>query len=176
MKELTRVERAAVAAHARGDDWTQFWDTHRHAIALAEPWDRQRFHRLVRQLTSLVVAGNADGEPLSTTHYARGTRQTPRPRHPACGRHDHVGPLLVVTRAGGRERMSTTGQDAADDQDQDDGPCYLTLVRPRCPDCGSPNFRAYKTARNGAEGSDDDSKVRYSRCLKCHRPVVIVVE
>ena len=62
MKELTRVERAAVAAHARGDDWTQFWDTHRHAIALAEPWDRQRFHRLVRQLTSLVVAGNADGE------------------------------------------------------------------------------------------------------------------
>ena len=71
--------------------------------------------------------------------------------------------------------MSTTGQDATAD-DQDDSPCYLSLVRPRCPDCGCPDFRAYKTVRNGMEGSGDDSKVRYSHCLKCNRPVVIVVE
>ena len=69
-------------------------------------------------------------------------------------------------------------QDATDDQDdsQDDSPVYLTLTRPRCPDCGCPEFHAYRTVKNGMEGSDDDSKTRYSYCLKCKRRVVIVVE
>ena len=78
--------------------------------------------------------------------------------------------------------MSTTGHDATArhdatvDEHQDGKPVYLTLVRPRCPWCHSPDFRTYRTVRNGMEGSDDDSKTRYARCLQCRRRVVIVVE
>jgi transposase-like protein len=50
-------------------------------------------------------------------------------------------------------------------------PEYLTLVRPRCPECNSPNFRAYRTNDNG-----DGSKTRYSICQECGRRVVIIVE
>jgi ribosomal protein S27AE len=59
---------------------------------------------------------------------------------------------------------------------QDASPCYLTLVRPRCPSCGCPRFRAYKTVRNGTPGSDDDSLTRYSRCVDCGQRVVMVIE
>ena len=55
------LEAAAVAAHTDGTDWTAFWDRYRHAIALCEPFDRGRFHRLVRRLSHLVSCGDLDG-------------------------------------------------------------------------------------------------------------------
>ena len=57
----TQLEQAAIRAHAAGDDWTTFWDRYRHAIALAETWNQQRFHRLVRRLSYLVTCGDLDG-------------------------------------------------------------------------------------------------------------------
>ncbi len=67
MSMTTRqLEQLAIDAHSRGVSWCEFWDTHRHAIALCEPFDRGRFHRLVRRLTALVAAGNLDGaEPVA---------------------------------------------------------------------------------------------------------------
>ena len=62
------------------------------------------------------------------------------------------------------------------DDGRSEGPCYLTLVRPRCPSCGCPRFHAYKTVKNGTPGSDDDSLTRYSKCADCGRRVVVVVE
>jgi hypothetical protein len=63
MQNLTRkyLEAAAIDHHCRGLSWSEFWDQYRHEVALAEPWDRGRFHALVRRLTSLVAAGDLDG-------------------------------------------------------------------------------------------------------------------
>lgn len=64
MTILTRqqLEQAAVRANANGDTWPTFWQAYGpHAVAL-EPHDRGRFHRLVRRLTTLVAAGDTDGE------------------------------------------------------------------------------------------------------------------
>ncbi|MGA2257134.1 MAG: hypothetical protein ABSG53_20975 [Thermoguttaceae bacterium] len=56
-----QVERQAVAAHATGMMWPEFWDTHRHEIALAEPYDRAAYHGLVTRLSYLVTCGDLDG-------------------------------------------------------------------------------------------------------------------
>lgn len=48
---------------------------------------------------------------------------------------------------------------------------YLTLTVPRCPECESTRWRAYKSRRD-----DDGGGVRYSRCSKCGFRAVIVVE
>ncbi len=56
-----QLEQLAIDAHERGLSWCDFWDTHRHAIALCEPFDRGRFHRLVRRLSHLVSCGDLDG-------------------------------------------------------------------------------------------------------------------
>ena len=57
-----QLEQLAIDAHSRGVSWCEFWDTHRHAIALCEPFDRGRFHRLVRRLSHIVSCGDLDGE------------------------------------------------------------------------------------------------------------------
>jgi hypothetical protein len=62
MNERTRLEQAAVAAHARGDDWATFWGQHAADVAAAEPWDLSRRSRLARRLSLLVVAGDLDGD------------------------------------------------------------------------------------------------------------------
>ncbi|MEI8371866.1 MAG: hypothetical protein WCJ35_03420 [Planctomycetota bacterium] len=81
------LELAALAAHRTGTSWCDFWDVHRHAIAQAEPWDRSRFHKLVRRLTALVAAGDLGGDrPLD---------------NPFCGwesaEEAHTVPVLVVS-------------------------------------------------------------------------------
>jgi hypothetical protein len=62
MTERTRLERAALDAHRRGDDWKTFWPTVAGAVAELEPWDRDAYHRLVRRLSFLLTCGNGDGE------------------------------------------------------------------------------------------------------------------
>jgi DNA-directed RNA polymerase subunit M/transcription elongation factor TFIIS len=52
-----------------------------------------------------------------------------------------------------------------------DQPEYVYTQRPRCPICGSPRLKAYKTRKNG-----DDSVTRYSKCLACGRRLILVVE
>jgi len=74
-----QLEAAAVAAHTEGTDWTAFWDRYRHAIALCEPFDRGRFHRLVRRLTALVAAGNLDGAEPVAAAWELDEDQEPRP-------------------------------------------------------------------------------------------------
>jgi hypothetical protein len=61
MTERTRLERAALDAHRRGDDWADFWKLHRDSISAAEPWNRDAYHRLVRRLSYLVTCGDCDG-------------------------------------------------------------------------------------------------------------------
>ena len=62
---VKHLERLAVDAHRRGWNWERFWTQHGPEVIAAEPFDAGRFHRLVRRLLSLVVAGNLDGqEPL----------------------------------------------------------------------------------------------------------------
>ncbi|MGA2069371.1 MAG: hypothetical protein ABSG86_30755 [Thermoguttaceae bacterium] len=62
------LEAAAQAAHAAGKTWAEFWQQHGADVAVAEPWDRRRYHRLVGRLLALVVSGDTDGqEPVGDT-------------------------------------------------------------------------------------------------------------
>jgi len=65
MSTTKALERAALAAHRAGQTWAEFWQRHGDAVRQAEPHDRQRFHRLLRRLSALLLCGNSDGhEPL----------------------------------------------------------------------------------------------------------------
>ena len=55
------LERMALDAHRRGDNWAAFWPSVAVAVAQAEPWDRQAYHRLVRRLGNLLTCGDLDG-------------------------------------------------------------------------------------------------------------------
>ena len=69
--------------------------------------------------------------------------------------------------------------DATTGQHQDARPVYLTLTRPRCPDCGCPRFQAYNVVKidgDGTDRPDDGRRVRYSHCANCGRNVVITVD
>ena len=70
-KQTRDLERTAVDAHRRGLAWSEFWDQHGAAVCAAEPWDRRRFHKLVRRLVSLVAAGNMDGAELAGDGWPR---------------------------------------------------------------------------------------------------------
>jgi hypothetical protein len=56
-----QLERAALAAHTAGHPWATFWQHHGDEVAAAEPFDRQKYRRLVDRLLGLVVAGDVDG-------------------------------------------------------------------------------------------------------------------
>jgi hypothetical protein len=62
MTTTQHLERLALAAHAAGKTWAEFWQQHGADVAAAEPWDRRRYHRLVRRLLALVVSGDTDGQ------------------------------------------------------------------------------------------------------------------
>ncbi len=60
-------ERAAIDAHKAGQTWPEFWKRYGDSVRHLEPYDRQRFRRLVRRLSHLLTCGNTDGmEPIST--------------------------------------------------------------------------------------------------------------
>lgn len=62
-----KLERLAIEAHTRGEVWNDFWSDHGDAIREAEPFDRQRYRRLLMKLTALVAGGDLDGcMPIST--------------------------------------------------------------------------------------------------------------
>jgi hypothetical protein len=59
--KIGTLERAAIRAHRRGSCWAEFWEAYGHQVRAAEPFDRGKYHRLVRRLMALLVAGNEDG-------------------------------------------------------------------------------------------------------------------
>ena len=61
MNQIANLERSAPAAHRRGERWKTFWQAHAQAIRQAEPWNRQRFRRLVDRLLALVTSGDTAG-------------------------------------------------------------------------------------------------------------------
>ena len=61
-KEVQALERAALAAHARGDSWGQFWHRHGDDVRKAEPWKLDQFHRLRNHLLHCLVSGSTSGE------------------------------------------------------------------------------------------------------------------
>ncbi len=65
------LEPAALAAHADGMTWAEFWPSVAGDVAAAEPYDRRRFHALVRRLTALVAAGDLDGAVPPQDGYGR---------------------------------------------------------------------------------------------------------
>jgi hypothetical protein len=61
MTTTQELERAAVDAHRRGLPWSQFWPTVAADVIRVEPYDRNRYHKLVGRLVALVAAGDVDG-------------------------------------------------------------------------------------------------------------------
>ncbi len=62
MNIVKHLERAALAAHARAEQWATFWAAHADAIRAVEPYDYGRYRRLVNRLLSLVVSGDTAGQ------------------------------------------------------------------------------------------------------------------
>lgn len=63
MVNMTKqLERRAVEAHRRGEQWAVFWEQHGDDVRAVEPWNRGRFHCLVDRLLALVVSGDTDGQ------------------------------------------------------------------------------------------------------------------
>ena len=62
MNIVKHLERAALVAHARGEQWATYWTAHADAIRAVEPYDRGRYRRLVNRLLSLVVSGDTAGQ------------------------------------------------------------------------------------------------------------------
>jgi hypothetical protein len=64
--DIKHLERLALEAHGRNEDWSSFHAAHRGLINALEPWDLDARRRLVRRLSLLVVAGDLHGsEPLA---------------------------------------------------------------------------------------------------------------
>ena len=55
------IEQQAIEAHRHGEGWGDFFERNREAIRQAEPYDRQRYRRLIDHLLSLVVSGDTNG-------------------------------------------------------------------------------------------------------------------
>ena len=61
------LEAAALAAHAAGTTWPEFWPSVASAVAAAEPWDNAAYRRLVARLGHLVTCGDMAGiQPIDT--------------------------------------------------------------------------------------------------------------
>lgn len=77
------LKRAAAEAHKLNWTWDRFWQLHADAIRRAEPYSRQRYHRLVQRLLALVVSGDNDGQtPVGdddTTPWVVDDQQHPQP-------------------------------------------------------------------------------------------------
>lgn len=64
-KEARELEQAAIAAHARGQRWFDFWAERGPRVIAAEPYNRQRFKRLRDRLLHLLCCGDDSGqEPI----------------------------------------------------------------------------------------------------------------
>ncbi len=50
-------------------------------------------------------------------------------------------------------------------------PVYVYITRPRCPWCEHDRLLAYRSRRES-----DGSTTRWSRCVKCKRTCIVVVE
>ena len=59
---VKQLKREAIRAHAAGMTWDDWWPTAADQVRQAEPWDRQAYHRLMRRLLGLLVAGDLDGQ------------------------------------------------------------------------------------------------------------------
>lgn len=57
-----QLKRAAVEAHDNGIAWSEFWRHHGPHVVALEPFDRQRFCKLTRRLSMLLVCGDTDGQ------------------------------------------------------------------------------------------------------------------
>ena len=70
MNERTRLERLALAAHDRGDDWGTFWPSVAGDVVAAESdwYERGRF---VHRLVGLVASGDLDGQRPVDAGYGR---------------------------------------------------------------------------------------------------------
>ncbi len=66
-----QLEAAALAAHARGDDWRTFWPTVAGAVAAAEPWNNVAYRRIVARLSHLLTCGDLDGQRPVDGGYGR---------------------------------------------------------------------------------------------------------
>jgi hypothetical protein len=62
MTNEQHLERLALDAHDRGVRWSDFWREHGDQVRAAEPYNLQRFRRLVCRLLALVVSGDTDGQ------------------------------------------------------------------------------------------------------------------
>jgi hypothetical protein len=60
-KEVQKLERLAIEAHARRGSWAVFHQRHAEAIRCVEPHNRERYRRLCDRLMHLVICGNLDG-------------------------------------------------------------------------------------------------------------------
>lgn len=60
------LERAAIAAHARGDRWEAFWRAHAEQVRQAEPYRHAAYRKLVNRLLSLVVSGDGVQRTVAT--------------------------------------------------------------------------------------------------------------
>jgi hypothetical protein len=61
-KATQALEKAALDCHRDGIGWTDFWQQYGIQVREAEPYNRQRFHRLVRHLLHLLTSGETSGE------------------------------------------------------------------------------------------------------------------
>jgi len=62
MSTIRKLEQAAIDAHWRGMRWGEFWPTVADLVEKAEPFDRERYHRLVDRLLHLLLCGDLDGQ------------------------------------------------------------------------------------------------------------------
>jgi hypothetical protein len=62
MNAVRTLERAALACHARGVGWSDFWQAHSKQVRQVEPYDALAYHRLVRKLLHLLTTGEASGQ------------------------------------------------------------------------------------------------------------------
>jgi hypothetical protein len=62
-----QLENLAIAAHARGESWSTFWETVNKTVARMAEGDPIKFRRLVDRLLSVLVSGDTSGlEPPTT--------------------------------------------------------------------------------------------------------------
>jgi ferric iron reductase protein FhuF len=59
MNTTRQLEKAAIAAHARGERWEAFWQAHAEQVRQCEPYSHGRYRALVNRLLSLVVSGDS---------------------------------------------------------------------------------------------------------------------
>ena len=61
MKIPHELKQAALSAHRDGIGWNDFLKDHAPKIRQAEPYNQQRFHRLVELVRCVVVSGTTSG-------------------------------------------------------------------------------------------------------------------